>query len=140
MKNIDILEIVNSYSAARQTANETMKDGAKAFCGVKLPANVAWARRVNIDKLFAAKKLIDEALSENQRRYGTDVYSTESKNDAGETVRTIKPEYFQDFLKEQAEILEQETDIAIKKVKIEDLGNVELTDADMDTLLFMIEE
>ena len=46
----------------------------------------------------------------------------------------------EEFRKENEDLLNQDTDISIKKVKIEDLGDVELSDDDMDTLMFMIEE
>ena len=32
----------------------------------------------------------------------------------------------------------QETDVDIKKVKVEDLGDIVLSDADMDTIAFML--
>lgn len=38
------------------------------------------------------------------------------------------------------EILDQDTDVNIRKIKIEELGNCQISDIEMDTLAFMIEE
>lgn len=123
MQNLEIVGIVNAYTAQKG------KDG------VRLPVAVAWKRRVNLDKLFQAKRVIDEALREINERYADDEHSVEEDG-----FRKVKPEYMADFAREQGEILAQDTEVDVRKVKIEDLGNVELTDADMDTLAFMIEE
>lgn len=125
MKNLEIVGIVNAYMARH-------KDGE----GIKLPAAVAWKRRLNIDKLFKARAIIDEALKENRQKY-FDGERSETTED-GDMI--VKPEYQADFFREQNEILAQDTPVEITKVKIEDLGDVSLSDADMDTIAFMIEE
>ena len=124
MQNIEIMGIVNAYSAQKEKGE-----------GVRLPAAVAWKRRVNLDKLFQAKKIIDEALREIGERYADDEHSVEENGS-----RRVKAEYMADYAKEQGEILMQETDVDIRKVKIEDLGNIDLADDDLDTLAFMIAE
>ena len=129
MKNIEIISIVNSYRLLHQVSE-----------GIKLPVKVAWTRRVNMDKLFHAKGIIDEALKEIRDKYFDDVHSEEHETEDGKKDRRIKKEYEQDFLNEQKEITEQETDIEIRKVKLEDLGDVNLSDLEMDTLSFMLEE
>ena len=123
MQNLEIMAIVNAYTAQKG------KDG------VRLPAAVAWKRRVNIDKLFAAKKLIDDAIREINERYADDEHSVKDGD-----ARKVKPEYMTEFMTEQNEIMVQETEVDVRKVKLGDLGDVELTDAEMDTIAFMIEE
>lgn len=125
MKNLDILAIVSAYTAKKEKGD-----------GIKLPAAVAWKRRLNLDKLFKAKALIDEALNEIGQKYADDDHS-DPADDGG---RRVKPEYVQEYATEQAEILAQETDVDIRMVRIEELGDIALTDADMDTLAFMLEE
>ena len=121
MKNIDILTIVNAYQQA---------DGT-----LSLPASVAWTRRVNLRKLTDAKSIIDEAMQELQKQYADDEHSTEEDGQ-----RKVKPQYMAEFVKGQSDILLQETDVDIKKVPIDALGEIEITDKQMDTLAFMIEE
>ena len=121
MKNIEIVSIVTAYQ--RGTS-------------LKLPAAVAWKRRVNMDKLFRAKKLIDEALQEARQPYLDDEHSTEVEGGN----RQVKPEYIAEFVKAQNEILMQDTDVDIKKVRIEDIRDIEISDADMDTIAFMLED
>ena len=124
MKNLDILAIVSAYTAKKEKGD-----------GIKLPAAVAWKRRLNFDKLFKAKGIIDEALREVGQRFSDDEHS-EATEDGG---RKVKPEYMQEFVTAQGEILTQDTPVDIQKVSIDAIGDVELTDADMDTLAFMIE-
>lgn len=121
MNNLEIVSIVTAYQKGTS---------------LKLPAAVAWKRRVNLDKLFRAKKLIDEALQEARAPFLDDLHSTAAENGT----RQILPAYIDAFVESQNEILTQDTDIDIKKVKIEDIGDIEISDSDMDTLAFMIEE
>lgn len=121
MKNIEILTITTTYADKKRD--------------IKLPASVAWKRRLNFDRLFKAKALIDEALQELSHKYIDDDHS-DATEDGG---RKVKPEFLQEFLTAQREILEQETPVDVQKVSIDAIGDVELSDADMDTLAFMIE-
>ena len=131
MKNADIMAITRIY-----TKNKQDKDKKE----LKLPAAIAWKRRVNMDKVFKAKAIIDEAMQELSQKYADDEHSVEKQDENGETMRTVKPEYLAEYAKAQVDILSQETDVDIKKVKIEDLGDIDLSDDDLDTLAFMIEE
>ena len=88
-----------------------------------------------MDKLFKAKALIDDAMKELGEKYADDEHSVEGENG----VRRVKEEYLPEYLKAQGEILAQDTELDIRKVKIEDLGEIELSDSDMDTIGFMIE-
>lgn len=122
MKNIDIIAIVNAYQ--------------KGTGDMALPASVSWTRRLNMVKLINAKKIIDEAMQEIQMRYADDDHSEAAEDGK----RQVKQEYIAEFIKAQDDILSQDTDIDVKKISIETLGDIALTDAQMDTLAFMIEE
>jgi hypothetical protein len=89
-----------------------------------------------MDKLFKANTLVDEALEDARKPFLDDEHS-KAVEDGG---RQVLPQYIKEFLKAQSEVLEQETDVDIKKVRIEDIGDIEISDADMDTIAFMIEE
>jgi len=121
MKNIDIISTVTAYQQA---------DGT-----LILPAKIAWTRRVNMKRLMEAKAIIDEAMQEIQNKYADDEHSSEKDGQ-----RLVKPQYMAEFSKEQADILLQETDVDIKMIPIEDLGDIALSDKQMDTLAFMIAE
>ena len=122
MKNIDIVNIVNVFLHGTGE--------------LSLPASVAWKRRLNMKKLIEAKAIIDEALREIDVKYADEEHS--EKMDDGSY--KVKPEYFEEFVNAKDEILLQDTDIDVKKVSIDDLGDINLTDAQMDTLAFMIAE
>lgn len=124
MQNLEIVGIVNAYTAQRGKE------------GIRLPAPVAWKRRVNLAHLMKTKEIIDEAIREVSDRYTDDEHSTPGENGT----RMVKPEYMTEFLKAHNEIMVQETDVDIRKIKIEELGDVNLNDAEMDTIAFMIEE
>ena len=134
MQNLEIMGIVNAYMAKKEQDAKDRKEGVYVD-EMKLPAAVAWKRRVNMDKLFKAKALIDDAMKELSEKYADDEHSVEGENG----VRRVKEEYLPEYLKAQGEILAQDTELDIRKVKIEDLGEIELSDSDMDTIGFMIE-
>lgn len=79
--------------------------------GMILPVSVSWKRRLNMKDLFSARETIEEAI-----------------RDAGEDKLLID------------EIVNQDTDVKIRKIKMEEIADVKVTDAEMDTLMFMIEE
>lgn len=129
MTNLEIMSIVNSYT----TLKDTVRKGEQTEA--RLPAKIAWTRRVNMSKLFQAKKLIDEAMQELNEQYADDDHSEEKDG-----VRTVRKEYLKEFFESQGEILTQETEVDVRKVKVDDLGDIDLTDAEMDTLAFMLED
>lgn len=124
MRNVDIMAITNAYTTQKEKGTS-----------LKLPAAIAWKRRVNMDKLFNARKIIEEAIGEVQKKYSDDEHSTGTEDGA----RKVKQEYIADFMNEQTEILNQDTEVDISKVKVDALGDIQLTDEDMDTLAFMLE-
>ena len=127
MKNYEIVTIVNAFEKLK-TSDET---------GPLLPAAIAWKRRLNLSKLLDANRIINEALDEVSAKFSSDEYSIFDK-EKGQ--RLVKPEFLEKYAKLRAEVLEQETELEIKKVKIEEIGDIILSDSDMDTLAFMIEE
>lgn len=140
MRNDDILFIVNSYYVLK--AKEVKNEGS--IPSVTLPAAVAWKRRLNLKDLIKASETINEALEEIKQKYSDDDHSSpktiKDANGNDTETRLVKPEYLSDFIKEQQEVLTQETDVTIRKIKIEDLGSIDLSDNMLDTLEFMIEE
>ena len=128
MKNRELVLIVNAYNVLHQISE-----------GIKLPAKIAWTRRVNMDKLFHAKGIIDGAIKEIRDKYFDEDHSEEFETEDGKKDRRVKKEYEKDFRAEQEEIMDQETDLEIRKVKLEELGDVNLSDLEMDTIAFMLE-
>lgn len=127
MKNYEIVTIINAFDRLKNS-NES---------GPLLPASVAWKRRLNLTKLLDANRVISEALNEVSDKFADDAHSYDDKE---KNARLVKPEFMNEFARLRTEILEQETDVDIKKVKIEEIGDIVLSEADMDTLAFMIEE
>lgn len=122
MRNADIVTIVSAFQT--EAGNLT------------LPVAVAWKRRLNMSKLMAAKQVIDEAMQDIALKYFDDEHSVPGEGDT----RKVKPEYMPEYLKDRNGILMQETDVDIKTVSVEELGSIVITDAQMDTLAFMIKE
>lgn len=127
MKNYEIVSIVSAFNKLK-TSDET---------GPLLPAAIAWKRRLNLSKLLEANRVINEALDEVSTKFSSDAYST---FDEEKGLRLVKTEFLEEYAKLRTEILDQDTDIEIKKIKIEEIGDTLLSEADMDTLAFMIEE
>lgn len=127
MKNYDIVSIVNAFDRLKNSEEP----------GPLLPAAVAWKRRLNLNKLIDANRVITEALDEISAKYSDDEHSVEDKE---KNLRMVRPEFMNEYAKARMDVLDQETDVTIKKVKIEEIGDIVLSEKDMDTLAFMIEE
>lgn len=125
MKNYEILTILTAFRKLKEESEQ----------GPLLSASVAWKRRLNYHRLLEAGALINEALDEISKKYSDDEHSVEDENG-----RRVKPEFLDEFVKERTEVLEQETDLALKMVKPEELGDTLLYDKDMDTIEFMVKE
>ncbi len=102
---------------------------------VKFPVAVAWKRRLNKKALMDADAVIEEALNELKSDFSDDERST-----ADGDKRMVKPEFMNDFIKRYNEIMAQETDVKIQKIKLSELDGLNLSDKDMDSLEFMIED
>ena len=127
MKNIDIMGILTAFESNKESE-------------MKLPISVSWKRRQNLKELTNAGTLIREAQNEINKRYMDDEHSVPDGTDKGGDSRKVKPEFVADYVREQGELMEQETEVKILKIKIGEIGDLALSDRDMDTLMFMIEE
>lgn len=121
MKNNDIVMILNAMNSSDHS--------------VKYPVSVAWKRRLNKKALMDANAVIEEALNEIKHDFSDDEHST-----ADGDKRMVKPEFMDEFLKRHEEIMSQETDVKIQKIKLSELDGLTLSDNDMDSLAFMIED
>ncbi len=127
MKNYEIVAIANAFAKLKNSDE----------VGPILPAAIAWKRRLNLNKILEANRIIDEALDDVSAKFSDDDHST---FDEEKGQRLVKPEFLEEYAKLRTEILDQDTDIEVKKIKIEEIGDILLSEADMDTLAFMIEE
>lgn len=139
MYNYEIETIIRNFLAEKNRILKAQENNEQ-IQSLKLPIAVAWKRRLNLNKLAKAKEVIDEAIQECQKKYATDEYSQAIKDENGQDIRRIKNQYILEYQKDYNDIMNQETDVDIKKVKIEDLGDLILTDEELDSLAFMIEE
>lgn len=125
MTNNEVKSIVESYTELRNKGTDS-----------KIPIKAAWVRRKNLKKILDAYATYKEAFNELQQRYSDDEHSVEKEN--GD--RQIRFQYMPQYQKEVTELLNLEADVAIEKIDLEDLGDCSLTDVEMDTLAFMINE
>lgn len=124
MQNLEIVAIVKAYVEQKKEKRD-----------IALPARVAWARHLNIDRLIKAKSVIDSAIGEVEQRYMDDAHSY-----ADGDLRQIKPEYAPELVKARMSILVQDTPVEIQTVSVSEIASLTLTDADMETLGFMLTE
>lgn len=125
MTNNEVKSIVDAYTKIKENGTDS-----------KIPVRAAWTRRKNLKKIMEAYATYREAFVDLQQRYSDDEHSVEHAN--GD--RQIKMQYMPQYQKEVTELLNLEADVTVEKIKIEDLGNCALSDTEMDTLAFMIEE
>lgn len=122
LKNSEIVRIVTAYQKGTD---------------LKLPPVLAWKRRLNMKELVRVKGIVDEALAEARRGF----LDAEHAKDLGNGSWEILPEFQEQFILAQEEILGQETDVNVEVVKINlsDLGKDGISDSDLETLAFMVD-
>ena len=125
MTNNEVKSIMEAYSAMREAKSDT-----------KIPVRAAWIRRKNLKKIAEAYATYREAFAELQQRYSDDEHSVLHEN--GD--RQIRMQYMPQYQSEVSELLSLDAGVTVEKIKLEDLGECNLSDSEMDTLAFMIEE
>lgn len=126
LTNSEILTITGFANAPSSFVNDPT---------TKLTVKFAWNWRKNLKKL---QELADEINAMRQKivdEFSDDEHSY--TNDAG---RFVKAEYLEEYGSKVDELLSQENEVEISKIKIEDLGNIEISIPEMDAIGFMIEE
>lgn len=120
MTNFEIYNITNSYQ--------------EAFGDFKsyIPAKANFYIQKNIKAIAAAAQAVEEARLQIATHYGV-------SEDNGVTYK-IPEDALPQASKELNELFAIEQDLDIKKFSIEDLGSAEFTPAQMQILMFMIED
>lgn len=126
MINITLEQLVNSTEGLRGLSQKTLK------------ARPAYA----VAKILKAAEAEITSFNETRmnliRKYGEKNENNELKSDDNGNVR-IPPEVLDDFNKELQELLGTEIEINANKIRIDDIGDVEFTAAEMAQLDDFIE-
>lgn len=99
---------------------------------IYIPAKANFFIQKNINVIKSAATEIEKTRLNIAQQYGV---LDEEKNGY-----YIPPEHIETANKEVLDLFAIEQELDIKKISIEDLGNVEFTPAQMQSLMFMIEE
>ena len=99
---------------------------------IQLPIKANFFLQKNAKMLAAAAKEIDEARVEIGKRYG--------EYDKNTSMYNIPNEKMEDASKALEELFNIEQELDVKKIKIEDLGDASFTPAQMQVLMFMIDD
>ena len=97
-----------------------------------IPAKANFAIQKNFSAIANAAKEIDKARIEVIKHYGVE--------DETDGKYTIPQENLEKANQELLELFELEQELDIRTFTIEDLGSAEFTPAQMQTIMFMIEE
>lgn len=120
MKNTQIYNLANSLSKAFQN------------CDLYIPAKINFAIQKNMSTLLALAQEIEQRKIDIGKHYGV------------LTEDGTKYDVPQDKIPEASQELEDlfaiEQDVDIRKIKLDDLDNISFTPAQMQALMFMIEE
>ena len=98
----------------------------------KLPIKVAYTLKRNIDRLNKPFKLINEQRVELVKKYG------EPMKDKPEEF-IVSPEKREEFFKEFNELMDFEEEVDIRKLTIDELGDVEITPEELSIIEFMLD-
>jgi hypothetical protein len=126
LTNSEILTITGFAKASSSFVNNP---------AAKLTVKFAWNWRKNLKKL---QELTDEINAMRQKI--VDEFSDDEHSYANDDGRFVKAEYLEEYASKVDELLSQENEVEISKIKIEDLGNIEISIPEMDAIGFMIEE
>ena len=126
LTNSDILSIVGFANDGKSFVNNRE---------VKLTVKFAWNWRKNLRKIQELADAIAEARQEI-----VDEFSDDEHSYVNEEGRFVKDEYLAEYSGKIGELYGQENEVDIAKVRIEDLGNFEISVPEMDVIGFMIEE
>ena len=118
--NFEIYNIINAY-------NQAFSD-FKSY----IPAKANFYIQKNIKAIAAAAQVVEEARLQIATHYGV-------SEDNGATYK-IPEDALPQASQELNELFAIEQDLDIKKFSIEDLGSAEFTPAQMQILMFMIED
>lgn len=113
-------------------------DGLKGLSQKQLKARCAYAVGKILKSADAEIQSFNETRMELIKKYGEKDENGELKTEENGNVR-IPPEGLNDFSKELRELLDTEVEISANKIKMDDLGNVEFTPAEMAQLENFIE-
>lgn len=119
-----------------QLINST--DGLKGLSQKSLKARSAYAVSKIIKAADAEMTTFNETRMELIKKYGEKGEDGELKSDENGNVR-ILPESLNDFNKELQELLKAPVEINANKIRMEDIGDVEFTPAEMAQLDEFIE-
>lgn len=113
-------------------------DGLKGLSQKQLKARCAYAVGKILKSADTEIQSFNETRMELIKKYGEKDENGELKTEENGNVR-IPPEGLNDFSKELRELLDTEVEISANKIKMDDLGEVEFTPAEMAQLENFIE-
>ena len=130
----------------RQIADPATIEAINTLASAKVPARAAFVLAQNLKLIADLAQTYEKARSDLVVKYA-------HRNEAGELVRPVDstgkvmedsmkvaPDKLTDYYRELQDLLEVETELNIKKVKLSDVGNVELSVGQMSQLLWLIDE
>lgn len=113
-------------------------DGLKGLSQKQLKARCAYAVGKILKSADAEIQSFNETRMELIKKYGEKDENGELKTEENGNVH-IPPEGLNDFSKELRELLDTEIEISANKIKMDDIGEVEFTPAEMAQLENFIE-
>lgn len=120
LNNERIYALVNNYNSAFAEFNSY------------IPAKANFAIQKNITTLLNIAKQIDETRLNTFKHYG--------ELNAEGTAYDIPVDKQEAAIKELTELFQEEQEIEIKMISIDSLGSAEFTPAQMQAIMFMIED
>lgn len=127
LKNIEVLNILIGLNKSEIISKQ-------------MPVSFLWAFKCNLKKLEEVNKLFEDSRQELINNYSTDDKSTIEVDENGQEQRKIKPEFQESWVKDNNELLNQETEFEFKAVNVESLNDITMSPADFDILSqFMFE-
>lgn len=127
LKNSEIITIINELNKGDIDSKQ-------------MPMSFLWALKVNTNKLIEVLKLYEESRNDLVKMFSTDEKSVEVIDKNGLVNRNIKPEFKDEWVKQNLELLNQETEFDFTTVNIDSIKDVTMTPLEFDIISrFMFE-
>ena len=114
-----------------------LNEGLKAIVDKELPIKMAFLIQKNMSMMEDEIKNAEVIRQKIIKKY-EDEEATKNLKEQGKI--QLKKDKLEDFNKEFNELMEQEVDIKLKKIKIDDLDGITMKPVDLNRLRYIIED
>lgn len=129
-KSFKTREVVAIYQAITELMNSE----------IKFPGQVLWNLRLNYKELEAIVKTYEECIKAIQKEFIDDKKFVEDKDQDGNSIVRVKPEYQNELVERIVEIESQSTEVTVRTIPYRLVAGIDFTGKQWSGVEFMLED